>query len=120
MNLSQLVQITPALQALAGTKLPAKSAYRVAKAINLITPELKLFEEHRLKLAEEHGTKSEDGQNYTFANGSAEAFSAALQTLLDEEVAITLPTISPDDLGTADIEPAHLAALDGIIIKDAA
>lgn len=118
MNLATLVQITPALQALAGTKLPSKTAYRIAKCINLITPELKLFEEHRLKLAEEHGTRSEDGTQYQFANGAAEAFSAALQTLLDEEVAITLPTISPDDLGSAEIEPSHLAALDGIILKD--
>lgn len=44
----------------------------------------------------------------------------SLNALTDEEVTISLPTISPDDLGDVSIEPAHLAALDGIIIVEKA
>ena len=119
MKLSQLIEIFPALNVLAQSKLPAKTGYRIAKAINLIRPELAAYDAERIKLATELGTKSEDGQQYQFADDAAKKFMAQMNALTDEDVAITLPTIAPDDLGNVAIEPQHLLALDGVFILEA-
>jgi hypothetical protein len=118
MKLTKLIEIFPALNALAQCKLPAKTGYRIARAINLIKPELAAYEAERIKLAESLGTKSEDGQHYQFADDNAQAFVVQMNALTDEEVDITLPTITPDDLGDASIEPQHLIALDGVFIVE--
>lgn len=120
MKLSQIVECAPALSALAATKLPAKSAYRVAKAINLIKPELTAYEESRLKLAEQFGVKSEDGTSFQFDADGAASFSKGMADLGNEDVDLKLPTVTPDELGDIEIEPMHLAALDGVLIMEAA
>lgn len=120
MKLKTIIEITPALQALGATKLPAKIAYRVAKALNLVRPDVMAYEEQRIKLAEELGTLKPEKGVYLFADDNATAFDAQLKALLDEDVAITLPTITLNDLGDASIEPMHLAALDGIFIAEPA
>ena len=117
MKLSQLIEIFPALNTLAQSKLPAKTGYRIVKAINMIKPELAAYDGERLKLCEELGTKTEDGQQFQFETDAAKQFMEQLNALIDEEVDITLPTITPDDLGNLNIEPQHLLALDGIFIQ---
>ena len=61
MKLKQVIDIATALSSIATAKLPAKASYRIAKAINLLRPEVTTFEEQRVKLAKELGTLSEDG-----------------------------------------------------------
>jgi hypothetical protein len=119
MKLSKLIEMFPALNTLAQSKLPAKTGYRIAKAINLIKPELAAYEEQRIKLAESLGTKTDDGQQFKFEDDGAKKFIEQMNALTDEEVEITLPSITPDDLGDVAIEPVHLAALDGVFIKEA-
>lgn len=119
MQLRTLISITQAIHALGATKLPAKTAYRVAKAINAIRPEMAAYDEARLKLAAELGTLSEDGLQYVFGDNT-QAFIRQHEALLDEESTVTLPTITPDDLGDVAIEAHHLAALDGVFIKEPA
>ena len=118
MKLFQVVEIFPALQALGATKLSAKAGYRIAKAINLVRPEIQAYEEQRIKLAQELGTKSEDGLHFRFEDTAAKTFMEQLNALLDENCTIALPTIAPDELGEIAIEPQHLAVLDGIVIKE--
>ena len=123
MKLSALLEISPALSALATTKLPAKSGYRIGKWITLIKAEETAYHAERNKLLQELGTPGEvqDGnQQFTFTEESGKQFIEQQNALSDEEVdTASLPTITPDDLGSAEIEPHHLAALDGIIIKEA-
>lgn len=118
MKLKQALEVAAALSSLATAKLPAKSSYRVAKAINLLRPDVATFEEQRVKLAAELGTLSEDGMSYTFDDATATKFQAQLNELLEEECNVVIPTVAPDDLGTAEIEPQHLIALDGAFIKE--
>ena len=128
MLLSKLLEITPALTALSQTKLSAKVGYRIAKAINLVNPELMAYDAQRVKLAESLGKKSADGKVFEFIEidpetkevirDNSKEWDAQLKAMGEEEVDIKLPTITPDDLGDVSIEPAHLAALDGIIIKE--
>lgn len=117
MKLSKLIQVFPSMQALAQTKLPAKVGYRIAKAINLARPELETYEAQRIKLAESMGRLSEDGQHYIFEGNTSSEFSEQLIAMGDEEVALEFPTITMEELGDVKIEPMHLAALDGILIK---
>ena len=119
MKLSKLIEIAPALNALAQTKLPAKTGFRIAKALSIIKPELEAYEGQRIKLAESLGTKTADGQQFQFEDGNAKAFIEQMNALTEEEVAVTLPTITPDDLGNISIEPSALMALDGVFIKEA-
>lgn len=118
MKLKQVIDIAAALSSITTAKLPAKASYRVAKAINLLRPEVTTFEEQRIKLAAELGTLSEDRMSYTFDGDSAAKFQAQLNELLEEECNVVIPTVAPDDLGTAEIEPQHLIALDGAFIKE--
>lgn len=116
MKLKTIIEITPALSALGATKLPAKIAYRVARALNAIKPDAVAYDEQRMKLLRELGTPDEKDQNIVRLGDNAAAFDEQIKALLDEDVTVTLPTITLDDLGDASIEPMHLAALDGIFI----
>ena len=118
MKLSQLIEIFPALNALVSLKLPAKTGFRIAKALTLIKPEMEAFEAQRIKLLESLGTKTEDGSQYAFEGDNAKTFISQMNALTDEEVAITLPTISPDDLGDADVGIPVLMALCDVFIKE--
>ena len=118
MKLSKLIEINPALNALAGLKLPAKTGFRIAKALTLIKPELEAYESQRIKLAESLGTKTEDGAQFKFEDDAAKQFIEQMNALTDEDVAITLPTIKPDDLGDVAIEPAALMALCDVFIVE--
>lgn len=116
MKLSELLDIHPALVALAETKLPVKAAYRVARALKACRPSIETFHEARAKLAAELGRLSKDGQRYEFDDGGA-AFGAQVRELLEEDAGdIELPKIQLAELGDVKIEPLHLAALDGTVI----
>ena len=118
MKLSKLIEIAPALNTLAGLKLPAKTGFRIAKALMLIKPELEAYEAQRIKLLESLGTKTEDGTQYAFEGDNAKAFIAQMNALTDEEVATMLPTITPDDLGDADVGIPVLMALCDVFILE--
>jgi hypothetical protein len=118
MKLSKIIEMAPALNALAQLKLPAKTGFRIAKALNLIKPELEAYEAQRIKLAESLGTKTEDGSQFLFQDENAKSFIEQMNALTDEDISITLPTIKPDDLGDVAIEPSALMALDGVFIVE--
>ncbi len=118
MKLSQLVDAFPAMQALGQIKLPAKIGFRVAKALSLARPEVALYEATRSTLMQGLGTLSEDGKFYVFEGDSGAEFAAQHKAMLNEEVEITLPVLTQEDLDSAVIEPAHLAALYGVLIQE--
>lgn len=118
MKLKTILEIAPALSALGATKLPAKIAYRVAKALNAIRADVANYDEQRMKLLRELGKPDEKDPNIVRLGDNAAAFDEQIKALIDEDVTVTLPTITLDDLGDASIEGAHLAALDGIFIVE--
>lgn len=118
MKLAQVTSVAASLGALAQCKLPAKTAYRVARAMASIKPEVEAFDAARLSLAEQYGKRSDDGQRFEFDAEGAKAFDAEMTTLVDQDVAVVFQTVTPDELGSVEIEPAHLFALDGIFIKE--
>lgn len=128
MKLSQLITATTprpwsgmsALQALQLCKLPAKVAYRVVKNSRLIDQELAQHDEARQKLLGQYGaTIPEEGaKEYNFPEGKKEEFSAAYVAMLEVETELPVLLSSIDELGSQEIEPWILAALDGICFKE--
>lgn len=118
MKLSKLVEIATALNALGAAKLPAKTAYRVARAINATKSDILAYEEARLKLAESLGTRTDDGQSFRFEDDKGQVFFKQHLALLEEEVSVQFTQISLADLGDVQIEANHLAVLDGYVLID--
>ena len=118
MKLKQLIEIYPALLALGNTKLPARVGFRVAKAINIVKPEIAAYEDQRSKLMQEHGTLSEDGSQYNFVGAAMGAFAGDINALVDEECDVALPAITEAELADVNIEPATLAALLGVVVLE--
>lgn len=103
------------LRQFSSIKMDSKLAYRTGKALNIALSIMKDFESKHRDLIKEHGVLTEDGQNYQVPPEKAEAFSAEVEALLDQE--ITLPEnfhgISIADLEGMSIEPSILAGIDG-------
>lgn len=119
MKLSAIVEIAPHLAALAATKLPAKAGFRIAENLNLVKPKMRHYDAERTKLADSLATKSADGTRYEFNQDNGKQFVDQMAALGDEDVEIKFLTIAPADLGDVAIEPQHLAALMGVVIKEA-
>lgn len=121
LQLSELLEISPALSVLNAEKLPVLTGYRIIKAINMIEPELKAYDVQRLKLAAELGELSEDGGSYKFPNPeNARIFTEQMAVLLGEIVDIELPKIQICDLGKdLNIEPQLLRPLVDVLLFEA-
>lgn len=120
-KLKQLVDMAPAIHALAATKLPAKISLRVARLVRAMQPELVAFDAERLeRIKELGGIPSPDGQGYLLKEQSAQmAFNALVEDLLNEDIEMVFPYIHIDDLGVGAIEPQHLEKLLDVIVFEA-
>lgn len=119
MKLKQLIeQIAPSISHIAQVKLPVKVAYRLAKNIRLLQPELDAFNEARTKLVTKYGTPESDGVNFRLDGENGAAFAKDINSLLDEDVNIALMRINLDELGSIDLEAGHIANLMDVIIYD--
>lgn len=124
MKLSDIINIYPALNALANVKLPAVASYRIGKAINKTKKIVSAFEAERSKLALALATEQPDpnvpgNTIYVFADlESRVKFEEQVKALLDEEEDIVLPTLTVAELGNISVEPAILSLLDGVVLFD--
>ena len=123
MKLADIVKIYPALRALAEEKLPARTALRVGRALTLLEKDYALYETTRNAKLQEYGTPDPAGPNaqgivgFSFSTKEAlDNFAAEIQKMDEEEVNVTLPTITEDDLGNVAIEAKYLQVLDGVFI----
>lgn len=120
LKLSQMLAILPALNALSSrAALPIKPGYWIAKATNLISTEVKIYDDQRLRLAAELGVKSEDGSTYVFSDENRPIFNSQIDELLAVEIELPIHPISVTSLGDSFmIEPAHLGSLiDTILVE---
>lgn len=121
LQLSEILEISPALAALNSAKLPVLAGFRIVKAISLIEPELKAYDAQRLRLAAELGELSENNSAYDFPNpDNARLFAEQMTVLLAEVVDIELPKIQLSDLGgDLNIEPHLLRPLVDVLLFEA-
>lgn len=128
-TLGQLVDAEPALHRLAAQKLPAVSAYRLAKICTAVAEDTKIFTERRLELIKEVGvsrqaTAAEQARGETTMLEVAPPHMRGFLAQLSEmaSVSVTLPmeplTITLKTLETIEISAADLLAMETLVVID--
>ena len=128
MKLATIINSQEALKNLTQLKLPVKVSYKISKLINLMIPELKVFDEAKLQLVKKLGLPAE---NTSIVNGepqewqvlpkNMEEFQKDLTTLIEQEVDLgftadkPLEKISLESLGDVSIAPQDLINLEWLI-----
>ena len=109
-----------ALFALSQKSLPAKVSYRIGKAINQSKSVARAFDEARRNYCLSLDLPiSEDKQSF-ITEGREKEVGEGIQKLLDAECDTKFMPVSLASLGDIQIEPIHLAALDGWILTEPA
>ena len=111
-KLIDLNEAQPALNALANTKLLAKPAYRIGKALNKVSSLLKGIEDWRINTLNSMAKLNEGKTKYDFDPPEKEQefnklFAAHKQT----EAEVPFPCLTLDDLNGITIEPVVLGML---------
>lgn len=115
LKLARIIEMSAALDTLAANKMPPKSALRVFNNIIAIKPFMEGYNKVRTRLAEENGTLSADGTQYLLEGAGKANFSKQIGEVISEEVEVSFATLTFNDLGSGDIEPWVLVALDGVV-----
>lgn len=96
------------LGVLASTRLPIKLSYAIKKNIEIISRELKIYEEERAVLIDKYGEKDKDGkvkiENNNFLIKDVESFNKDIRELQSIENEIETYDISLDILLNSNIE----------------
>lgn len=101
----------------AARKWPVKVSYWIARVVTKLQGEFDTSEKARLALAEEHGTKNEDGSLFEFTTESAVLFNAGMVAVNETEIDIELPQIAIGSFDGTEIEPRVLITLDKLIVE---
>lgn len=108
-TLREMIAARDPLQKLAGLKLPAASAYRIARLISRLNPELASAEIGRLSLYREYGTEK-DG-SVTVPLDRMDAFQPKLDAYLDTSTEIDVQPLAFSDIEQAEITPGDILSL---------
>lgn len=110
MKLRELVVAQEALQRLLSLELQAAKAFQIARAVRDILMELEAYEQQRIALVRRLGERDKTGQVSVLPEKMAE-FDSEIGTLLDVDIELEIPTISPSILGEANVRPVDLMPL---------
>lgn len=113
-KVEELFEKQAMLEQLAKKRLaPYPTAFRVAKALNIVNSALRDLKIKRQNIFLQYGKPTEDGKQIKVADENMPLFEAELVKFLALEIEVDIPQISMNQLGMADIEPAILAPLLG-------
>lgn len=98
-------------------KWPVKVSYWIARVITKLQAEYDASEKARIALAEEHGTKTEDGKLFEFGAEQAVAFNVGMTAVNETEIDIDLPQIAIGSFDGTEIEPGVLITLDKLVVE---
>lgn len=120
MKAVDVLSMQSSLEALAATKLPAKAAYKVGKALNQARSMINHIRMSQSAVYKEFGDLSEDKAQYLVPADAdrSQAFHEAMGKVLTLEMTAEFHPISLNDLGDVEIEPGHLANLMGHFIVE--
>ncbi|AQS04796.1 hypothetical protein [Clostridium beijerinckii] len=110
---------------LSNKQLPVKVSYAIAKNINSINKELKIFETEKMKIIKEYAIKDEHGEpkikdnKFVFIEGKEEECDKKYNELLDIEVDLDVRGINIDKLLNSNVNftPGELMELDFMILE---
>lgn len=113
------------LNTLSNRQLPVKVSYALAKNINTINMELKIYEEEKMKIVKEFVLKDEQGNpkiednRYVLIKGKEEEFNSKVNELLDIEVDLKIREININELLNSNMNfaPSELIELDFMILE---
>lgn len=114
------------LRNISNKQLPVKVSYAIAKNINAINKELKIFEDEKMKIIKEYAIKDEHGNpkirennTYEFIEGKDEECNSKYNELLDIEVDLELRQINVEDLFNSNVNftPGELMELDFMLME---
>jgi len=118
-KLSQIVNSQEALQKLLQLPLPVKIAYKLSKLINKLDPELRIYEEQRIKLVKELGEQTDKEKDmWSVKKENIVKFREELLKLTEIEVNLSFgpdkesEKIKIEDLGDIKVEAQDLIHLD--------
>lgn len=114
-KLGELYNVTRGLNELMAIKMPAKAAYRVAKIVRVVNPELTEIEKQRVELVKKHGVADDKG-NINVPEDKLPVFTAEFQELLGQEVELDIQPVTEDLLEGVTIAPNLLMALSKFIV----
>ncbi len=127
-KLSQIINSQEGLKALLSIKLPVKISYALGKLVNKMQPDLKVFDEQKMKLIKELGDPAPDSpiingeaQNWQVKPENLAKFGEELGKLLEIEIELNFNDSDPfqkikiADLGEINIEPLQLMNLDWLL-----
>jgi hypothetical protein len=111
-KMRELIDSRPALQNLITQPLPATTAFRLARLVQALNPELEAYEVTRKKLCEQHGTLDTESNTYKFEPAAQAVFAKEMDALLDSEVEIAGEKVRLDFLSQA-----HLSVVDALNLQ---
>lgn len=122
MKLVEIINSEASLKKLLSTDLPVKVAFKIAKLVNKINPDLKIYEEQRFKIIKELGEQTDKEKDiWSVKPENFEKFKEELTKLSEIEVDLSfapgkpLEKIKIEDLGDIKLEPNDLVPLEWLI-----
>lgn len=108
------------VKGLADLDVPIRTAFRITKLTQAITPDFEALENQRVGLVQKHGCPIEGSVNGDFEvpPENRQAFHAEFAELLDEEVEIALEPIPLSAFGDVNVSASMLMGLDKVLVDD--
>ncbi len=118
LKLSQLVNSSQAFSRLMSQPMRAVKSFALSKVARQIEPDLKAYDEQRIKLLKEYGKlRDESGQQYEFDTPrQAQEFVAELNALLEQDVELDVKPILLADLDKIEISAVDILTLGWLIV----
>ncbi|WP_040192086.1 hypothetical protein [Clostridium culturomicium] len=113
---SKILNSTGALSKISQMELPIKVSYAVAKNIDKIESELKVYNAEKQKLIDKYTVKDEHG-NLKISEEHQEAWTRDIEALVEIEVDIDIHKFSVEEFinSNCNISPGELMAIDYMI-----
>jgi hypothetical protein len=113
------------LSMLSNKQLPVKVSYAIAKNINSINKELKIFDEEKMKILKDYTLKNESGEpkvkdnKFIFIDGKEDECNEKYNELLDIDVDIEIRKFNINELLNSNVEfsPSELMELDFMLTE---
>jgi len=123
---SQIAEAVPGMKDLAALEMSAKTSFKIAKAIELLAPISRAFDEARQKLAEKYGKRDDKGEllmeevegGTQYQIGDAEGFNDEFSDLLEVENDVPLDQIPFTEIEDIKVKPGTLLVLSWLFSEE--
>lgn len=118
LTVKQVVEGAGSLKEIMSLKLPGKTAYKLSKVSRKLQGVLDDFAAGRKAILEEYQEPDEkDATKFIIPAAKVEAFSNAMDAILDEEVDLDIEAFPLEALGKNELRPIDLMNLDWLITE---